>query len=506
MGSIRVLILYNEPVLPLDHPDADSEHEILYTVDVVAKTLGEAGFDVCRLGVSHDPSVLLAGLQAQRPDVVFNLFEGTADQGHNEAYVAGILEWLGIPFTGSPFQTLCLARNKHLTKHLLKGAGLPTADFFVVDELPVPDCPLEWPVIVKPATQDASVGLDQGSVVTDQARLAERVASLLKAYGPPVLVEQFIRGREFNMGLIESPTLRVLPVSEVLFVDTDPNFWPIVTYDAKWKPGTRDYESTPPRYPADVTPKLAERLGSLAQDAFRLLGCRDYARVDFRVRPSGKAYILEVNPNPDFSPTAGLAGGLGSANLTHAQFTVDLIHAALARGKRAGREPARPALDVEIRPATTADRAAIAKLASAEDGAWLADWEAAAPRGKPAESAGFQVWVALHGPALVGWIASRRASRTGNTHQVVGLNVLPAQQRRGIGSRLLATLEAEVAAAGGRILLLELSSQPGHIQLRQFLSRHGFRPCGEVPDFYREGDARLTYAKYLAPASVSSVS
>jgi D-alanine-D-alanine ligase len=329
----RVLILFNEPVLPAGHPDADSEYEILDTVEAVGKTLAGAGFAVTRLGVSRDPVVLLDGLRRERPDVVFNLFEGLADRGDTEAHVAGLLEWLGLPFTGSPYPALCLARNKAMTKHLLRGADLPTAEFFAVEEMPVPPCPLEWPVIVKPATQDASVGLDQGSVVQDQDRLEERVASLLEHYGPPVLVEQFIHGREFNVGVIEAPDLRVLPVSEILFVDKGSDYWPIVTYDAKWKPGSRDYEATPPRYPADVSPRLREKLEALAAQAFRLLGCRDYARVDFRVRPSGKPYILEVNPNPDFNPTAGLAGGLMSAGLTHAQFTVDLVQRALARAK-----------------------------------------------------------------------------------------------------------------------------------------------------------------------------
>ena len=329
----RVVILFNEPVLPEDHPDADSEHEILYTVDEVDKVLTGAGFDVRRLGVQRDPSVLVNGLQELKPDCVFNLFEGLADLYETEAYAAGLLEWLGIPFTGSPYQTLTLARRKHLTKHLLQGAGLPTADFFAVEELPVPPCRIEWPVIVKPGAQDASVGLDQGSVVTTQERLNERVAYLLDTYGPPVLVEQFIRGREFNLAVIENPDLIVLPVSEILFTDKDPDFWPIVTYDAKWKPGSRDYESTPAKYPATVAPKLREKLQALAKDAFRLLGCRDYARVDFRVKPTGKPYILEVNPNPDFSPLAGLSGGLMSAGVTHAQFTVDLVKRTLARGR-----------------------------------------------------------------------------------------------------------------------------------------------------------------------------
>jgi D-alanine-D-alanine ligase len=189
-------------------------------------------------------------------------------------------------------------------------------------------------VIVKPAMQDASVGLDQGSVVSDLERLNERVAVLLQAYGGPVLVEEYVPGREFNVGLIEAPELQVLPVAEIVFAGQDPDFWPIVTYDGKWRPGTPDYEATPVDY-ADLPTRMRERLEDYSKRAFRLLGCRDYARIDFRVRPNGKPSILEVNPNPDFSPSAGLAYALERAGITHPQFTVDLVHAALARAQGA---------------------------------------------------------------------------------------------------------------------------------------------------------------------------
>jgi D-alanine-D-alanine ligase len=328
--------LYNDPVLPAGHPDFESEQQVVSTVEVVGKNLAQAGFAVSRLGVSTESQVLLDGLRELRPDVVFNLFEGLPDQPNTEAFVAGLLEWSGIPFTGSPFMTLTLARSKHQCKYLFLGAGLPTPEFLVVPDAAVPECRLPWPVIVKPAQEDASVGMDQGSVVTDQEGLERRVAKLLKTYGPPILVEEYIPGRELNVSIIECPQLRVLPISEVLFVNQEPGCWPIVTYDAKWRPGSRDFEATPPRYPADVAPKLTERLGEIARKAFQLLGCRDYARCDFRVRPNGKPYLLEVNPNPDFCDMAGLAGSLNSVGLPHAQFTVDLVQAALARGKKTG--------------------------------------------------------------------------------------------------------------------------------------------------------------------------
>jgi D-alanine-D-alanine ligase len=332
MRPARVLVLYNEPVLPPGDPDFESEQQVVEAVRDVSDILTGAGYVVNQLGLGTNPQPLLDGLTDLRPDVVFNLFEGLPDQGITEAFVAGLLEWSGVPFTGSPFATLTLARSKHLCKYLFRGAGLPTPDFMVVEEMPVSECRLPWPVIVKPAQEDASVGLDQGSVVVDQSALNDRVAHLLKNYGSPVLVEEFIDGRELNVSMIEAPKLRLLPVSEVLFTRDGPGFWPIVTYDAKWRPGSRDYEATPPQYPAQVEPNLAKMLNEIARQAFRLLGCRDYARCDFRVHPSGQPYLLEVNPNPDFSDLAGLAGSLKSAGLTHAEFTCNLVKSALMRG------------------------------------------------------------------------------------------------------------------------------------------------------------------------------
>jgi D-alanine-D-alanine ligase len=336
MRPTRVLILYNEPTLPSDHRDADSEHEITDTVDHVEAALTAAGYAVGRLGVGRDVAALVAGVRRAKPDVVFNLFEGLPDWGDSEAFAVGVLEWLGLPFTGCPLQPLALARHKPLTKHLLRGARLPTPDFFAVDHRPVPDCPLAWPVIVKPSNQDASVGLDQGSVVTSQEELDRRVAYLLAEYGPPILVEEFVPGREFNVAVVEAPDLRVLPLSEIKFVSDDPDYWPIVTYDAKWKPGSADYEATPPVYRPEVAPRLTARLERLAKQAFRALGCRDYARVDFRVKPPAKPYILEVNPNPCFNPNAGLSGALQAAGVAWAEFAVQLVRQALVRGRGAG--------------------------------------------------------------------------------------------------------------------------------------------------------------------------
>src|SRR5439155_18491793 len=132
--------------------------------------------------------------------------------------------------------------------------------FFVVDGAPVRPCALPWPVIVKPSEHDASVGIDQGSVVTTQAQLERRVAYLREHYGGPVLVEEFVPGREFNLSLIELPDLQVLPLYEVIFDGAGPGRWPIMTYDAKWHGDSPEYAAAREAYPDDLPPRLAARL------------------------------------------------------------------------------------------------------------------------------------------------------------------------------------------------------------------------------------------------------
>jgi D-alanine-D-alanine ligase len=331
MAAPLVLVLYNKPLLPKDHPDAESEYTVVDIAATVADILGKDGFGTELMGLGRDPALLWNTLRSKRPAVVFNLFEGSLDDTETETYVAGLLEWSGIPYTGSPPQALSLCRAKHTAKMVLRSGGVPTAPFMVVDQLPVPACKLKWPVIVKAARQDASVGLDQKSVCTEQKQLDQRVAYILETYGAPVLIEEFIEGREFNVAVVDMPELRYLPPAEILF-EMKTGEWPILTYAGKWTPGSNAYEGTPPKYPADIPTRLARRLGEISLRAFRLLGCRDYARVDLRVNSAGKAYVLEMNPNPEISDEAGFARCLNSAGLSYPMFVTQLVRYALERG------------------------------------------------------------------------------------------------------------------------------------------------------------------------------
>lgn len=341
MTPPSILVLYNEPVLPLDHPDAGSEHDILDTMANTARVLEAAGFAVRRLGINFNPQPLLDELRDHRPDAVFNLFEGIATQTATEVAVAAMLEWLNIPFTGSPSPCLSLGRDKIRTKHLLSAAGLCTPDYLVIDRSPVPKWGRGWPAIVKPACQDASVGIDQGSVVTTQRQFEQRVRHVLKTYGPPVLAERFVHGREFHVNVIENgpgddphrPVI-VLPLAEIGFEHTNPDHWPIYTFTAKWDMDSDEYKATPLRTRVELPEEADARLRDLAARAFHLLQCRDYARLDVRMSDDGAFHILELNPNP-YLDSQALIIGLDAIGRTHERLIVDLALGAIARGGKA---------------------------------------------------------------------------------------------------------------------------------------------------------------------------
>jgi D-alanine-D-alanine ligase len=330
-SPMRVLIAYNEPVLPASHPDADSEHEILNVVNSMATELGRGGCDISRHAVGRDWSRFRAVLHDHRPEVVFNMFEGFGDDPAAECHFAQLLEETGVPFTGCSSQTLWRAGRKDLAKRLFQEASLPTPDFYVVDdEAASRICGLRWPVIIKPAFRDASIGIDQQNVVTERIELDRQIARLSAEYGFPILVEEFIRGREISAAVVDWPQVKMLPAVETLFVGRNGD-WPIATYDSKWRPGSQDYESTPLRYPAELAPQLAQRLAEIAEYAFRVLNCRDLVTVDFRITGDGTPYLLEVNPNPGMAPSPCLVHSFELAGIRYSDFLVQMVHAAKSR-------------------------------------------------------------------------------------------------------------------------------------------------------------------------------
>ncbi len=334
--SLHVCVLYNAPVLAAEHPDAASEAGVMQSVAALGESLRAAGHRVVDLPICESAALLARQLEDMQPDVVLNLCESFAGDSAGEAHISALLETLGLAYTGAPAECLALTRNKAQTKRLLAGAAVPTAAFIEAPaNQPPPESPLRsWveqgPLFVKPACEDASLGIGQESVVTDWPGLVRHVANIQERYGS-VVVERYIAGREFNVGIIELPELQALPVAEIEFRASPKMKWPIVTYAGKWNSGSADDRATPVRCPAKVESSLERQLIAAATEAYRLTGCRDYARVDLRVDEQGSIFVLEVNANPDLGPGAGLARMLTAGGIEYCQFAQRLVLAAAQR-------------------------------------------------------------------------------------------------------------------------------------------------------------------------------
>jgi D-alanine-D-alanine ligase len=276
---------------------------------------------------------LIEFLTSEEPDVIFNLCESVGNVAIHEMHIAGIYELLGIPYTGSDALTLGTALNKTRVKEILLHNGLPTPRFQLFRS-PVKislEESMKFPLIVKPSREDASIGIEPSSIVSNVNELRKRVRYVIEEFDQPALVEEYIDGRELNVAILGNRKPAIFPISEI-DMSTLPKAFPrIITYNAKWMKGTEEYLHTKGVCPALLTPELETEIKAMALTAFELIGCRDYARIDFRLSKDHQPYILEVNPNPDISDDAGFARSAMAAGLTFDDLAGKIVECALER-------------------------------------------------------------------------------------------------------------------------------------------------------------------------------
>jgi D-alanine-D-alanine ligase len=249
-------------------------------------------------------------------------------------HAAALLELTGAPVTGSGPLCLGLTQDKVRTKELLLAKRLPTPAFTVVcyGEPLAAEPGLRYPLIVKPRSEDASLGISEASVVDNLNALHEQLAYVHRTYRQDALVEEFIAGREINAAILgNGDDLVVLPLAEIRF---DPALArPIVSYAGKWLESSTAYRGTVPICPAELGEADASAVHAAVRRAFRTLECRDYARVDIRLR-DGIPYILEVNANPDISPGAGLARSAAAGGLDYRALIGRILELTLYRTEK----------------------------------------------------------------------------------------------------------------------------------------------------------------------------
>lgn len=262
--------------------------------------------------------------------LVFNWCESVPGIDHSEALVAETLEEMRFTYTGATPRTLKLCYDKGRVKRRLNLRGVPTPEWRLLNSVRAAQGWNCFPAIVKPACEHCSIGVDHGAVVSSPAELRARTAYVLETYRQPALVEDFIDGREFHVALWGNQPVEMLPPVEMDFSSFDDIHKRLCSYDAKFAPDSEAYREIKTYVPARLTPAEFARLEEVSKAAYTALECRDYGRVDVRLR-DGEFYILDVNPNADISADASLALAAEKAGYCYGAFGSRVLDMAAER-------------------------------------------------------------------------------------------------------------------------------------------------------------------------------
>jgi D-alanine-D-alanine ligase len=314
--KVRILALVHDHLVPPDDVAGIDVLEAEWKMEYdVIETLREIGHEVRVLGIHDDLSGIRTTVYEFKPHIVFNLLEAFAGITTFDQNVVSYLELLRLPYTGCNPRGLILARDKALSKKLLAYHRVAVPELTVVRRGRKPVLPkrLQFPLIVKSLFFEASAGISQASVAENPEQLQRRVEFIHESLGTAAIVEQFIDGRELYVGVIGNERLDVLPVWEMSFVHMPDNHWKIATERVKWSTRYQKKHGIVTDA-ASLDGEMAPAVQRMARRAYRALDLNGYARIDIRLDESGRAFVLEANPNPnlaygeDFAESAEVSG------------------------------------------------------------------------------------------------------------------------------------------------------------------------------------------------------
>ena len=341
--NAKILICYNSPIsiFPVYNgkpskkglsPDDLSEKGFSIEIKSVQKKLSKYFRHVFTLAVDKNVERTIKQINKFSPDVIFNFVEALEGISSYEYCMAGVFQLLGFEFTGNLPVCLGNCLNKARTKNILKSFGIPTPGYITVkpkEKITEDNFNLPYPVILKLLNEDASIGISEYSVVNNFIQLKKQLWFLQRTYKQEIIIEEYIDGRELNVAILHN---RALPISEIKFTGLPEDLPKIVTYDGKWIADSLYYANTKPKCPAKLNQKIKNKIEKTALSAFEALNCRDYARVDIRLKGS-IPYVVEVNPNPDISADSGFARASSAAGISHQELLFEIANRALIRYK-----------------------------------------------------------------------------------------------------------------------------------------------------------------------------
>jgi D-alanine-D-alanine ligase len=338
MGKLKVIVLYDRVLVDQDESAAPADKSpVVRTLDKkeveeeVAEALSKLGHQPVMHELDGSAKSLLALARADC-DLLFNLTESFGNDDTADFKIAAYLDLIGKNYTGSGSRGLMLAQDKAIAKKIFAFHGIHTPVFaksfrgrldFSHD--------LEFPVIVKPAREDGSIGIEFSAVVTSIRELMERIDWLHQHFDSPVLIEEYIDGRELYVGVLGNDKPEPLPVIELDLSKLPQGTPRIAGAEVKWGKGTAAYRDTKSVVATDLPEETIASLQKIAVAAYEALELRDYGRVDMRLQPDGRIHVIEVNPNPWLSSRAELAMAARKAGRTYPQLIEEIVELASSR-------------------------------------------------------------------------------------------------------------------------------------------------------------------------------
>jgi len=309
-------------------PWLEANASIAGTAEVVQGILASAGVEATCIPVSGHPDGLVATLIERKFDAVFNLVESLDGDASREYELPALLETAGIPYTGNAPSALRLCFMKDRAKLLLAAHGYPVPRGLAAwrpEE--ITDSRLSrlgLPLFVKPGRSDASIGIDQNSVFPSRRGLRKRCDWLMANVSPPVLIEQYLPGPEYNVAILPDPFSGLLIATRIDFSGCPEGLLPVVTYSSKWLSASPEYAAVSRPFSEETPESLRKSILRIARGAFLSLGGTSYGRVDLRLDEAGRPVVIDVNPNPDLAAEAGIAVAAASTGLAYRDFILTL--------------------------------------------------------------------------------------------------------------------------------------------------------------------------------------
>jgi D-alanine-D-alanine ligase len=339
MAKLRIGVLYDywwdedEQQVEGERPKKKSPDEDIQEVYEALKKAGHNPVYV-RLDGTRESLIELARSQT---DLIFNLVESFGGDDSQDTNTAGYLELLGRRFTGAGSSGLYLAQDKNLAKKIFTFHGIHTPYFSTVYRGRTEHShDIEFPVIVKPAREDGSIGIQFGAVCTSIKELMERIDYIHAEFDSPALIEEYIEGRELYVGVLGNEKPQALPVVELDLSQLPEGTPKIAGSEVKWEEDTEAYKATKPFFPDDLEETTVTKLQETAVQAFTALQLRDYGRIDFRLAPDGTVHVLEVNPNPYLLSSAEFAMAAKQSGRSYNELIAEIVDSAMGRYATAG--------------------------------------------------------------------------------------------------------------------------------------------------------------------------